>query len=156
MAGVRSSDARWAPARHPLVAAGKHAVALQIDDLLGLGDRKLDGTLARRMRVGAYEAMRPDPLRVVLFDDAGGLEVAVVAIWRRPDAVALVFDRLGRGLLGRAAGQPAQSCLEFREHGSHPQRGARTDASGYTAPPHNKSGALRRRLATNLARLSGR
>src|SRR3984957_8237349 len=73
------------------------------------------------MRVGAHEAVLAHAIRAVLLDRAGGLEDAVVAVGRRLDAIALVFDRLGRRAGAIAAGpgaETAQQGLEFRKHRS--------------------------------------
>src|SRR5580658_9586100 len=73
------------------------------------------------MRVGAHEAVLTHAIRAVLLDRAGGLEDTVVAVGRRLDAVALVFDRLGRGsgiIAARPGAETAQQGLEFRKHRS--------------------------------------
>src|SRR5262249_11577768 len=72
------------------------------------------------MGIGPNEAVRLRPFRGVLFDDPGGLVEAVRSVWRRPDAVALVFNGWrGRpvGLASFATGEAAPCGFEFREHG---------------------------------------
>src|SRR5689334_19344031 len=106
-------------------AVGLHedAVALQVDDLLGLGDREGDRVVAALMGVGPDEAMLFHAFRCVLLDDPGGLEGAIVSVRRRTNAIALVFDRRrrGRSRLARSspAGEPVPGCFELREHGYH-------------------------------------
>src|SRR5688572_13976553 len=95
------------------------AVTLQVDDLLGLGDRERDRVVAGRMGVGANEPVLLHAVGSVLLDGAGGLVVAVAPERRRPDAEALVLDGRNRRPLDVAgcspAGQPAPRRLEFRE-----------------------------------------
>src|SRR5262245_45734009 len=70
------------------------------------------------MGIGPNEAVRFHPFRGVLFDDPGGLVEAVRSVWRRPDAVALVFNGWrGRpvGLASFATGEAAPCGFEFRE-----------------------------------------
>ena len=66
------------------------AVALQVDDLLGLRDREGNRIFFALMGIGPNEAVRLHALGGVLFDDPGGLVEAVRSVWRRPDAVTLV------------------------------------------------------------------
>src|SRR5436309_3542863 len=102
----------------------EHAVALQVDDLLGLGDGEVHRSLAARMGVGAHEAMLLHALGCVLVDDAGGLVLAIGAIGRRADAIALVFDGRGRRGIDIGAGAPGPEAvpggLEVLEHRLRP------------------------------------
>ncbi len=80
------------------------AVALQVDDLLGLGDGKGDRVVPARIGVGPDEAMLLHAFGSDLLDDAGGLILPVRLKGRRPDAVSLVFDRRRRRRVALAAG----------------------------------------------------
>src|SRR5262245_43504050 len=71
----------------------ENALALQVDDLFRLGDRKGDGILAARIGIGTDEAMLLHAFGRILLDDAASLVLPVVAERRRADAIAVVFDR---------------------------------------------------------------
>src|SRR5690349_18986205 len=90
------------------VSLHKDAVALQVDDLLGLGDREGDRVVPTLMRIGPDEAMLFHAFGGVLLDDPGGLVAAVVSVRRRTNAVTLVFDRRlrRRVRLAPPAGEP--------------------------------------------------
>src|SRR2546425_9720148 len=82
----------------PSTAVGLHkdTIALQVDDLLGLGDGERNRVFPAMMGIGADETVFFHPLGGVLLDDPGGLIEAVRSVWGRTDAVALVFNG-GRG-----------------------------------------------------------
>src|SRR2546427_8916130 len=88
----------------PSTAVGLHkdTIALQVDDLLGLGDGERNRVFPAMMGIGADETVFFHPLGGVLLDDPGGLIEAVRSVWGRTDAVALVFN----GGRGRALGPP--------------------------------------------------
>src|SRR5262249_10306683 len=100
--------------------SNKHAVALQIDDLLGLGDDEGHRVFLALVRVRADETVLLEPLGSVLLDGAGGLIVAVRPERRGLDAVAFVFDRRhvrsSVRLAGSAAGETRPCRLELRQH----------------------------------------
>src|SRR5689334_1155614 len=91
-------------ARRPGSSA-EEALALLVDDLLGLGDGKGHRLVLAGMRFGTHEAVLLRPGLEILLDDTGGLKAAPCRIRLRTDAKALVFDGLGGGLrlLARAA-----------------------------------------------------
>src|SRR5205807_1223019 len=72
----------------------KHAVALQVDDLLGFRQRKRDRIVPAVMGIGAHEAVRFDAFGSVLLDNPGGLVKPVGAVGGGADAIAFI---LGRG-----------------------------------------------------------
>src|SRR5205823_1305281 len=108
----------------PSTAVGLHkdTIALQVDDLLGLGDGERNRVFPAMMGIGADETVFFHPLGGVLLDDPGGLIEAVRSVWGRTDAVALVFNG-GRGRpFGPTRSLPADESapcrFELREHGS--------------------------------------
>src|SRR5262252_1631246 len=111
----------------PNVHSCEHAVALQIDDLLGLRDRKGDRVIAVLMRVCPNESVLFRAVGEVLLDDSRGLIVPLRSVRGRPDAVALVFDprrvRLVK-LAGRSpTGYAGPRSFNFRKHGPRPSLG---------------------------------
>jgi hypothetical protein len=90
---------------------------LQVDDLLGLGDREGDRVVPALMGIGPDEAMLFHAFRGVLLDDPGGLIGAVVSVRRRANPIALVFDRRCRRRVRLAqsspAGEPIPGCFEL-------------------------------------------
>src|SRR4051794_2189745 len=89
----------------------EHAVALQVNDLLGFGDGEVHRSFATRMGVGAHEAMLLHAFGRVLVDDAGGLVLAVGTIGRRADAIALVFDGRHRRGIDIGSGAPGREAV---------------------------------------------
>src|SRR5436190_310308 len=81
--------------------------ALLVDDLLGLDDRIGDRLLMARMRFGAHEAVLLHLAADFLLDDAGGLVLPEPRKRTRPDAIAVVFDRILLGWRGRTAAEQA-------------------------------------------------
>src|SRR4051812_16136338 len=82
----------------------EHPLALLVDDLLALGDREGGGLVEARVGLGPDEGMLLHALRKFLLDRARGLVAARRLVGRRPDAEAVVLDRLeARRLRGRAA-----------------------------------------------------
>ena len=71
----------------PGIHSGEHAVALQIDDLLGLQDRKGSRVIPVVMRVGPNEPVLFRPVGEVLLDDPRGLILPLRSVRGRPDAV---------------------------------------------------------------------
>ena len=115
----------------PNVHSFEHAVALQIDDLLGLRDCKGNRIIAVLMRVCPNEPVLFWAVGKVLLDDSRGLIVPLRSVRGRPDAVALVFDRR-RVRLVRLAGRPPAyyACprsFKFRKHGPRPSLGSTGD-----------------------------
>jgi len=106
----------------PGVHSGEHAVALQIDDLLGLRDRKGNRVIPVVMRVGPNEPVLFRAVGEVLLDDPRGLVLPLRSVRGRPDAVALVFDRRRVRLVrlaGRSpAGHAGPPSFEFRKQWS--------------------------------------
>ena len=94
----------------PGVHSGEHAVALQIDDLLGLQDRKGSRVIPVVMCVSPNEPVVFRPVGEVLLDDPRGLILPPRSVRGRPDAVALIFDRQGARLvrLARRSCRPRQ------------------------------------------------
>src|SRR3974377_611118 len=88
----------------PGVHSGEHAVALQIDYLLGLRDRKGNRVIPVVMRVGPNEPGLFRAVAEILLDDPRGLVLPLRSVRGRPDAVALIFDRR-RVRLVRLAGR---------------------------------------------------
>src|SRR5262245_12516023 len=105
----------------PGVHSCKHAVALQIDDLLGLRDRKGNRVIPGVMRVGPNEPVLFRAVGEVLLDDPRGLILPLRSVRGRPDAVALVFDRRRARLVRLArrspAGHAGPRSFDFRKHG---------------------------------------
>jgi len=115
----------------PNVHSCEHAVALQIDDLLGLRDCKGDRVIAVLMRVCPNESVLFRAVGEVLLDDSRGLIVPLRSVRGRPDAVALVFDprrvRLVK-LAGRSpTGYAGPRSFNFRKHGPRPSLGLTGD-----------------------------
>src|SRR5262249_3975861 len=112
----------------PDVQLCEDAVALQIDDLLGLQDRKGNRVIPVLMRVGPNEPVLFRAVGEVLLDDPRGLILPLRSVRGRPDAVALVFDRRRVRLVrlaGRSPAGHAGPCgFEFRKHGPRPSLGA--------------------------------
>src|SRR6476646_5903423 len=108
----------------PNVHSFEHAVALQIDDLLGLRDCKGNRIIAVLMRVCPNEPMLFRAVGEDLLDDSRGLIVPLRSVWGRPDAVALVFDRRRVRLVRLAGRSPAgyagPRSFKFRNHGPRP------------------------------------
>jgi len=106
----------------PGVHSGEHAVALQIDDLLGLRDRKGNRVIPVVMRVGPNEPVLFRAVGEVLLNDPRGLVLPLRSVWGRPDEVALVFDRRRVRLVrlaGRSpAGHAGPPSFEFRKQWS--------------------------------------
>src|SRR5262249_57253108 len=99
------------------VGLREDTVALQVDDLLGLGDREGNRIVLALMGIGPNEAVRFHAFRGVLFDDPGGLVEAVRSVRRGPDAVALVFNGRRRrrgGLASFPTGEAAPRPFEVR------------------------------------------
>ena len=71
----------------------KDAVALQVDDLLGLRDSKGNRVILAVMRIGPNEPVLFRTVGEVLLDDPRGLVLPLRSVRGRPDAVALVFER---------------------------------------------------------------
>src|SRR5689334_434117 len=102
----------------------EHAFALQIDQLLGLGNRKGDGIIAAGVGIGPNEAVLLHAIGGVLLDAAGRLVLAARQVGRGSDAVALVFDRFdGRAGGGTAGGKTGPEAFELREPGWRPLLG---------------------------------
>src|SRR3712207_4486295 len=93
------------------LAAGEEPVALLVDDLLGLQDGELDRVVQALVLLGTHETMFPHARVGVLLDHARGLDLTALAERRRPDAVALVLDRID-GRLGRPRSLPRSSAAE--------------------------------------------
>src|SRR5262249_53002812 len=112
----------------PDVQLCEDAVALQIDDLLGLQDRKGNRVIPVLMRVGPNEPVLFRAVGEVLLDDPRGLILPLRSVRGRPDAVALVFDRRRVRLVrlaGRSpAGHASPRSFEFRKHGPRPSLGS--------------------------------
>src|SRR5262245_19962449 len=106
----------------------EHAVALQIDDLPGLRDRKGNRVIPVLMRVCPNEPVLFRTVGEVLLDDPRGLILPLRSVRGRPDAVALVFDRRRVRLVKLAgrwpAGQSGPCGFEFRKHGPRPSLGS--------------------------------
>src|SRR5215467_4306097 len=104
------------------VPLGEHAVALHIDDLLGLRDRKGNCVIPVVMGVGPNEPVLLRAVGEVLLDDPRGLVLTLRSVRGRADAVALVFDRrrVRRArLVGRSpAGHAGPRSFEFRKQWS--------------------------------------
>jgi len=99
----------------------EHAVALQIDDLLGLRDCKGNRVIAVLMRVCPNEPVLFRAVGEVLLDDSRGLIVPLRSVRGRPNAVALVFDRRRVRIVriaGRSpAGYAGPRSFKLRKHG---------------------------------------
>jgi hypothetical protein len=76
----------------PDVHSCERAVALQIDDLLGLQDRKGNRVIPVLMRVCPNEPVLFRAVGEALLDDPRGLILPLRSVRGRPDAVALVVD----------------------------------------------------------------
>src|SRR4029453_12906516 len=128
----------------PGIHSGEHAVPLQIDDLLGLQDRKGSRAIPVVMRVGPNEPVLFRPVGEVLLDDPCGLILPLRSVRGRPDAVALVFDRRRARLLRLArpspAGHAGPRCFEFRKHDPHPSLGS----TEITMPAYAEAGRTAR------------
>jgi hypothetical protein len=115
----------------PNVHSFEHAVALQIDDLLGLRDCKGNRIIAVLMRVCPNEPMLFRAVGEVLLDDSRGLIVPLRSVRGRPNAVALVFDRRRVRLVRLAGRSPAgyagPRSFKFRKHGPRPSLGSTGD-----------------------------
>jgi hypothetical protein len=111
----------------PGVHSGEHAVALQIDDLLGLRDRKGNRVIPVVVGVGPNEPVLFRAVGEVLLDDPRGLVLPLRSVRGRPDAIALVFDRRRVRLVrlaGRSpTGHAGPRSFEFRKHGPRPSLG---------------------------------
>jgi hypothetical protein len=105
----------------------EHAVALQIDDLFGLQDRKGRRVIPVVMCVGPNEPVLFRPVGEVLLDGPCGLILPLRSLRGRPDAVALVFDRRRARLVRlarRPAGHAGPRSFELRKHDPHPSLGS--------------------------------
>src|SRR5262249_1285745 len=113
------------PRQRLLSAAGLHedAVALQVDDLLGLRNRESNGIVPALMGIGSVETGFLHALGGILLDDPRGLVDAVRSVRGWTNAVAFVFDGWRRRSVGFArsspADEPAPRRFEFREHGCY-------------------------------------
>jgi hypothetical protein len=114
----------WPAMVSPGVHLGEHAVALQIDDLLGLRDRKGNGVVPGVMHVGPNEPVVFRTVGEVLLDDPRSLVLPLRSVRGRPDAVALVFDLRRVRLVSLASRSPTGHAgphsFEFRKHGPRP------------------------------------
>src|SRR5215475_3710852 len=143
------------------VRSAEDAIALMVDDLLGLGDRKGDGVLPAAVSISPDKAVLLHALGRVLLDASGSLILAIVEIRCRLDPVPLVFDRCGRGGARRRARSPAHEagppCFELREHGSRSSWVDRDSCASAPGCPHiplspGKDGLLKVGNARGTAR----
>src|SRR3954452_1987086 len=102
------------------VSFREHAVALQVDNLLGLRERKCNRIVPAVMGIGAHESMGFHSFGGILLDDPGGLVDAVGAIRGGTDAIAFVLgcrhSRLACFAFSHPGGQPRPYRFELREH----------------------------------------
>src|SRR5262249_41443731 len=115
----------------PNVHSCEHAVALPIDDLLGLRDCKGNRVFAVLMRICPNKPVLFWAVGEVLLDDSRGLIVPVRSVWGRPDAVALIFDRRRVRLVRLAGRSPAgysgPRSFKSRKHSPPPSLGGAGD-----------------------------
>src|SRR5919106_4332287 len=83
------------------------AIALLVNDLLRLGDREADRVILARVRIDADKAVLFHAVGEFLGDHARGVPARRLALRRRRDPIALVFDRARGG--SRLAGCTAAS-----------------------------------------------